>query len=155
MLDNAASANLDTYLSGYSWGATVRDDLNDTYPITNISCKVVDNRRNVIATCTGPTTANGTTISLLAPINLTRGDVDYDGQLTLADADFILDYLSGLVVVSAVQSELADYNNDGRVTISDVIALKQYLNSKGIDTSSINTSIQNYLNSRNTMMEVE
>lgn len=154
VLNNANSADLDTYLTGYKWGARISDSTTDSYSVTNISCKIVDNRRNTIATCSGSATSvNGTSVSLLSTINLMRGDTDYDGQLTLTDADFILSYLAGTVSVSTVQSELADYNNDGAVSISDVIALKQYLSSQGVDTSSINSSIQNYLHSRSTMLE--
>ena len=156
VLNNANSADLDTYLTGYKWGARISDSTTDNYPLTNISCRIVDNRRNTIATCSGSaTSANGTSVSLLSTINLMRGDTDYDGQLTLTDADFILNYLAGSVSISTVQAELADYNNDGRVAVADVIALKQYLSEQGIDVSNINSRIQNYMLGVQSNMEVD
>lgn len=55
------------------------------------------------------------------------------------------DYLAHLISFSNVQMVLADYNNDGTVDLTDVTALKLYLSSKGIDVSSLESKLNEYI----------
>lgn len=144
VLNHACSENIPSYLSGYNWGVRIEDVYTDSYPISNISCKIVDNLNNTIASYYSTGSLNGTYNSVTTSINLARGDVDYDGVLTVDDADTILEYVARLVTFSNVQHVLADYNNDSTVDVSDVIALKVYLSNRGINVSSIDAKLQSY-----------
>jgi hypothetical protein len=57
------------------------------------------------------------------------GDVNYDGKLTSDDSELILKKLTLSVNFSNLQNLLADYNKDGVVDISDVVALNNSLSS--------------------------
>lgn len=137
--------NIASYLSGYNYGVSLQDSSLDGYPITDISCKLVDNLGNTIAPYYSNDCLDGTYVDTTYPINLSRGDVNYDGVLTLDDADTILEYIARIVSFSNVQCVLADYNNDGNVNIRDVVALESYLSNKGVDVSSIHTKLKLYV----------
>ena len=54
-----------------------------------------------------------------------NGDVNGDGDVSLADALFILDYLKGIRNIS--NPEVADFNNDGFVSNADASDLQDFL----------------------------
>ena len=54
---------------------------------------------------------------------LFTGDLDYDGVLTSNDASKIMEVCANYSSISTIQTILADYNQDGKVTLSDVSAL--------------------------------
>lgn len=145
VLDHPSSESIASHLTGYNWGVTVQDTLSDSYPISNISCRLVDNLNNTIKNYYSGGYVNGTSNTYTTYLNLSRGDVDYSGVLTLSDADKIADYLAHLISFSNVQMVLADYNNDGTVDLTDVTALKLYLSSKGIDVSSLESKLNEYI----------
>ena len=53
---------------------------------------------------------------------LCEGDIDGDGEVTLADAEAITDYLLDL---GHIDIEAADVDGDGEITIADVTAIIQ------------------------------
>lgn len=58
-------------------------------------------------------------------ISLKKGDVNYDGAITTADVDYIVQYILQVNDLSNVQYYLADYNNDGSANSADVIAMRR------------------------------
>ena len=55
------------------------------------------------------------------------GDVDGDGNVTIADATLIQEAAIELVSFTNLQMQLADVNGDGRVSILDVTCVQKYL----------------------------
>ena len=145
VLNHACSDDIASYLSGYNWGVKIQDAYTDSYPISNISCKIVDNLGNTISSYYSAGSVNGTYSSVTTSINLARGDVNYDGVLTTDDVHGILQYLAGSTDFSNVQYELGDFDNDGVVDLYDAIALSQYLANRGIDVFAINECIEHFL----------
>lgn len=56
-----------------------------------------------------------------------KGDVDHDGKLTVIDALFIAYYITGIQLNKNIDIELADYNEDGGVTMADSVAIAKAL----------------------------
>ena len=107
--------NKDFYLGVYLTGQERR--LNYGY--------VTDNRGNRIETMYSvPGKPTG---RYLAPIDLIRGDVNYNGTITNADVILVTRYCSGWDNLSNIQIYLADYNGDGKVTNTDVILMQRYI----------------------------
>lgn len=66
----------------------------------------------------------------LESIEYKRGDVDMDGEITLSDADYVMDIYSDLSVgndVNNIKKYLADYNGNGMVNSSDASLIRDYL----------------------------
>ena len=65
--------------------------------------------------------------SRIESIELAKGRVTaYDNQeITLADAELVLNYIVNNVALSNIQKFLADYNDNGIVDIADVVLMKQ------------------------------
>ena len=55
------------------------------------------------------------------------GDVNMDGNVTVADVALIQRYVSALTTLSADQLVIADVNYSGTVTASDATAIQKYL----------------------------
>lgn len=53
------------------------------------------------------------------------GDLNYDEQITTADAVIIMSADSGLTELSDLQSALGDMNGDGVVNLNDAVAILQ------------------------------
>ena len=88
------------------------------------SGKITDNRGNKIADLSSVANQEG---SYRAPIDLIRGDVNYNGTITNADVILVTRYCSGWDNLSNIQIYLADYNGDGKVTNTDVILMQRYI----------------------------
>lgn len=58
---------------------------------------------------------------------LSKGDVNGDGQITLADVLLVQRYLAGSAVLDSAQAERADTNSDGTVSLADVLLLQKYI----------------------------
>lgn len=82
-----------SYLSGYNWIVTATGDYNSA------SFRITDDLSRVIADA-GALSSSITQ----APINLVEGDLNYDGQFTQAD----IDYLESGAELSTLQRYLAD-----------------------------------------------
>ena len=52
-----------------------------------------------------------------------RGSVDFDSNITLTDANLVQKYALGILEPSNLQSYLADYNQDGKVDLTDAKAV--------------------------------
>lgn len=59
------------------------------------------------------------------------GDVDGNGEVTATDVHLILNIVTGTTQASTTQKLVADYNSDGRTTVSDAVALAQKIGVKG------------------------
>lgn len=67
-------------------------------------------------------------------INYTIGDINNDGDVSLADAVIIQKALLGLVELNYTQQLAGDVDTDGEITIKDAVILQKYLlNSENID----------------------
>ncbi len=55
------------------------------------------------------------------------GDVNSDGQVTIADATDIQKHIAGLITLSDTQKAAADVNGDGQVTIADATDIQKYI----------------------------
>ena len=55
------------------------------------------------------------------------GDVDSDGEVTVTDARWLLQYLAGIRDLTNDQIAAADVDGDGEATVTDARWLLQYL----------------------------
>lgn len=131
-----------SYYSGYKWWAKLFPNSADTF---SSRFRIVDSKENVLAAYEPYNSAMAFSNEKNKCVNVALGDVNYDGILTLDDADTILDYIARIVTFSSLQCVLADYNNDGNVNIRDVVALESYLSNRGVDVSPIHTKLQLYV----------
>ena len=79
--------------------------------------------------------------------SLVRGDIDFDGVVTVKDAIMLQDCLENpesLEKLTSEQYEAADFNGDGVVTESDLTALRSFLNPITIDGPDVVCSWQEY-----------
>lgn len=58
---------------------------------------------------------------------VTRGDVNGDGKISITDVIWLREYLLDITELSDKQLKAADVNEDGKVSITDVIWLREYL----------------------------
>lgn len=56
-----------------------------------------------------------------------KGDINGDGQVTLADVLLLQRYLAGGTTLDSTQLSHADTNSDGAVTLSDVLLIQKYI----------------------------
>ena len=64
---------------------------------------------------------------------LIKGDVDFDGQVSILDATRLQNYLEGLESFTKEQLVVADFNGDGVVNYSDLTELQSYIELPVID----------------------
>lgn len=118
--------NLDLALSDGKWTGYVREKNNDDKSLTVRGYSLVDNLGNVIKDFgTLNDNVNADIFEYSADLSITKGDVDYDGRITVTDALFVNQSTVGKVTPSYLQNYLADYNNDGVVNGTDVLAIMQ------------------------------
>lgn len=85
------------------------------------------------APVTEPTTAAPTTEPTTAVVTTqpepeyTLGDVNNDGEITIADATFVLRANAGLVTLTTTQIKSADVNFDGYVNVKDATLIQKYI----------------------------
>ena len=83
-----------------------------------------------------PKTQNGR-IEIVA-IDVIPGDVDQDGQLTMADVVAILRLSTGRVDVTPFVKAMADVNKDGRIGVADALAvMEEIVRAKAIPQSPV------------------
>ena len=113
-------------LSDGKWTGYVRERNNDDKSLTVRGYSLVDNLGNVIKDFgTLNDNVNADIFEYSADLSITKGDVDYDGRITVTDALFVNQSTVGKVTPSYLQNYLADYNNDGVVNGTDVLAIMQ------------------------------
>ena len=61
----------------------------------------------------------------LEPVAYQRGDVNYDGAITAADAQLVLNYSVSAATFSDLQKYLGDVNGDGEINASDALLINQ------------------------------
>jgi C1A family cysteine protease len=111
------------------------------YVITYLS--LLDDKDNILESY-GPTFDGSQSIYACYDI----GDVNYDGSLTSADASLMMEFLTGFQSESRVQHYLGDFNQDGKFTVIDVVALNNYLGQTGAasaeEVAAINQEIADF-----------
>ncbi len=86
---------------------------------TAFTGNIVDNHGNLIKACT----KSGS--KYVAPVNLIKGDVNYDGKINTTDGSLVLSYATGKREFSNVQLYLADYDGNGKVDSTDARLILQ------------------------------
>lgn len=113
----------------YYYGIKVnnkKSNLNAT--INNISYKIIDNLSNTICDFNDLSTlSNGDSKTLSKKIQLQKGDINYDGVLTSADVDYIINYVLEAGELSNIQYYLADCSGDNMVNSVDIVVLRKML----------------------------
>ncbi len=66
-------------------------------------------------------------LSVFRDVFYTHGDVDRDGELTVADATAIQRYIVALESFDNLQLGLADFNDDGVIDVMDATAIQRFL----------------------------
>lgn len=112
----------------------LRISLQDTYSdgneITYKNMKITDSLGNVLSNHgTLGLNPDGSSYAPMSRIRLSKGDVDFNGTVTVDDVIILQDYLLGKQTLSYLQYFLADMNNDGSVDVFDSILLRQQLTS--------------------------
>lgn len=117
--------NLCTY--GFYYGIKINNHSSRSYDVfTDLSYKIVDNLSNTICNFNMPATlSNGRSEILCQKLQLKKGDVDYDNNVTNDDVQYIINYILGVKELSNMQYYLADYNNDGKINTTDIVILKE------------------------------
>ncbi|MCM1227455.1 MAG: dockerin type I domain-containing protein [Clostridium sp.] len=116
--------------NGYYYGVDINNlSSSNGSSFSNVSYKIIDNKFNVIKNISSiPTSiANGSNAKKSVKIQCEKGDIDYDGSITSSDATVLLNYLSNQILLSNLQYYLADFDNTGKVDISDLLALNNYI----------------------------
>ena len=91
------------------------------------SFKLCDNKINTIATVSRLPEIKNDTWFKSWNIKLDCGDLNYDGNITADDTNMLLQILSKRINPSDLQLYLADVNQDGSVSMADLIALNNQL----------------------------
>ncbi|MBP7343960.1 MAG: hypothetical protein KA982_04485 [Clostridia bacterium] len=105
------------YLSGYNWYV----NFNPLYG--NYNLKAVDNLYNLIANYGNQNNVAEKNVN----ISTMLGDLNYSGNLSLADSTMVQEYLLQLREFSTLQKVLADCNQDGIIDMSDAVYIEQHM----------------------------
>ncbi|MGN1112848.1 MAG: leucine-rich repeat protein, partial [Acutalibacteraceae bacterium] len=73
------------------------------------------------------TTDHFSVYAVAEPITALLGDVNGDGELTIADAILAQKYISGIITLEGDALTAADVTKDGSVSIADAIILQKYI----------------------------
>jgi hypothetical protein len=92
----------------------------------------------VAPTTEEPTTVEPTTVEPTTVFDgYLYGDVDLDKEITIADATLVQKAGVHLVALDALQSALADVNDDGEIDIVDVTYIQKYIANYGYNTVNV------------------
>ena len=58
-------------------------------------------------------------ISVISYANTSKGDVNLDGKISVADAKLVLKHVASIKALSEEQLDLADVNGDGKISVTD------------------------------------
>ena len=125
---NTPSTNLanpiSSFYTGYYWFIRVRDTRTDSHALENVSFEIMDNKQNTVKNFGQITSSiDGTVVTESRQINLLKGDVNYDSQLTQAEVNIVSSIAIHNYSESNLQFFLADMNGDGNVNVQDVSIL--------------------------------
>ena len=105
------------------------------------SCRFNTDNRRIVMACEFDTPAEPPAPSLVI------GDIDLDGEVTVKDAIMLQDCLENpesFEKLTSEQYKAADFNGDGKVTESDLTALRSFLNLITIDGPDVVCAQQDY-----------
>ncbi len=108
--------------------------------------RLLDNLGNVVVDYEADDSAQANSPRKYKTMNMSLGDVNYDGVLTEADATFVMSMVTQTVSSSYFQKDLADYNQDGRVSLPDVLAIRSAIASTSQNTDELDAMILSYIN---------
>lgn len=123
------TSNISDYSTGYRWFVKVSDS-SSAGTLNNIYYKIMDSKQNTIVNFGQlPPLSNGISHIISRPINLIKGDLDFDGDITIADLATAQTYVGGGYVesFSNVMKYLADVDYDGDIDSNDVSIISGYL----------------------------
>lgn len=129
--DNYNSYDSLEEINSVKWKVELSDAWKDDNYITDISYCLKDNLNNVVATYNDNIEdLDGTSTTKEIQLNLIKGDLNYDEEITQEDINILQSYLNDEEELSYLQKDLADINEDGDINTLDLFALL------GLDTSS-------------------
>ena len=70
----------------------------------------------------------GLGLEAIAAPQVTLGDINGDGEITLKDATLLLQHVNKIATLTGSQLAAADINGDGQITLKDATLLLQYVN---------------------------
>lgn len=118
-------------INNIKWKVELSDTLEDNNYITDITYCLKDNLNNIVATYNYDIEdLDGTSTTKEIQLNLIKGDLNYDEEITQEDINILQSYLNDEEELSYLQKDLADINEDGDINTLDLFALL------GLDTSS-------------------
>src|SRR5574344_1949242 len=80
-------------------------------------------------------------------IYATKGDLNGDGKVAVADVVILQKSIAKLFTLNSEQSSMADYNGDGKITVSDTVAIQKEI--AKADTPVITSAPKIYLSPSN------
>lgn len=116
------TVGIPTYYQGYNWHMKLSNFV-PSEESNYARFRLLDGNGNVISDYESDDSEQAMSARKYKTLNLNKGDLNYDGSVTVKDADIIMDYLAENVSLSSLQYKLADVNNDGTVNIFDVIEI--------------------------------
>ena len=130
------TVNVGDYMTS-NWTILLNDTSTSGTETISMRTRVIDNFGNMIA----PNTYNYTNLSngelsITMPVNLAKGRVTaYDNSaITSEDSQMILNFITRKIDLSNVQRYLADYNNDGNISLTDVTAMNSAIAAQNGET---------------------
>lgn len=147
------TVGIPTYYQGYNWHMKLSNFI-PSEESNYARFRLLDGNGNVISDYEADDSEQAMSARKYKTLNLNKGDLNYDGSVTVKDADIIMDYLAENVSLSSLQYKLADVNNDGTVNIFDVIEINSSIPAptNADDTyalNRLNKKIQQYCNENN------
>ena len=116
--------DIGTSITGKKWGFMLKDTKDDDKVILNRSFYLSDNLgRKISETKSFGNIINNGSYSYSTDVELIKGDVDYNSDISGNDSLLVLQYTIGNYELSNLQKFLADVNNDGVVDASDAQAI--------------------------------
>lgn len=120
------------YLNNYKWYIKVEGNLD----YTTFKLRILDSEGNVVSDYDDNDLTNESAYRY-KQLNLKIGDINYDGQITEDDVNYLMDYNLQITQLSNLQYCLADINGDGKVGMTDLMQLRMLLpetaNTKMVD----------------------
>lgn len=133
------TVNVGDYLTS-NWTILLDDTSTSGTETIAMRTRVIDNFGNMIAPNTySYTNLTESELSITMPVNLAKGRLSaYDNaEITSDDADILLNYLTEATELSNIQIYLADYNEDGSVSMIDLVYMNRYLEEQNGETYAI------------------
>lgn len=144
----------DNYYNGYYYHAILSNFQPDEEGYYS-RFRLLDDKGNIVSDYESDNSAQANSVRKYKKLSLHLGDVDYDGLLTESDAQNIIQIILKNITPSNLQYKLADYNQDGKVDISDVLSIRDTLSSTSTNIDELDIMIANYINENNISISKE